>query len=783
VRLGSENTWAGVAAGWAHSLGVKTDGSLWAWGMDDISIGRTTPGRFGAGASWVSVGARYHHTVALKSDGTLWAWGANYFGQLGDGTTGPDRSSPVQVGSENSWSALAAGGAHTLALKTDGSLWAWGYNEYGQLGDGTTVNKNTPVQVGTANDWVAVAAGGNHTIALKQDGSLWAWGRNGYGQLGDGTTANKPSPMRVGTADDWALAAAGGSHTLAVKTDGSLWAWGANDARQLGHGSSEAINPTPLRIGSENSWAGVTAGESHTLALTNGGSLWAWGANENGQLGGGTAFKNEPVRVLLPPPDSGGDPTIHVPGTLIVEAEGPEGAVVTFAPKAQDPAGNPIEVVSTPASGSLFPLGGTTVICTATDADGRTATASFLVIVTMNLDRAAGEWIAAAEGGTLATPDGSVGLIIPPGALVDDTFLSIAARGTSFELTTNLGNGIALFGVLIQPEGLEFLEPVTLIFHWPDEDDDGVVDGTFIRERNLVITQDNVVVTERCHRDMAANTFTLEVASLSEFCLAYIDDEGPLVYAIEVIPLPLLVNTPAVLTAVVDDTTTGDSPIGGAAYSLDGEEWVTMSAVDGAFDEPVKAVTATLPPFAAAGFYRIEIWGADAMFNEPGPIASVLLPVYDPSAGFVTGGGWIDSPAGAFHPGLAEFASVTGKASLGFVARYKKGANVPDGNTEFQFRAGDLNFKSNAYQWLVVAGARAQYKGWGTINGEGDYGFLLTAIDGDLLGGKQPDRFRIRIWQTDDGTVVYDNQSGAADDADLTDATILRGGSIMIHAK
>ncbi len=152
--------------------------------------------------------------------------------------------------------------------------------------------------------------------------------------------------------------------------------------------------------------------------------------------------------------------------------------------------------------------------------------------------------------------------------------------------------------------------------------------------------------------------------------------------------------------------------------------------------------------------------------------------VYDPNGGFVTGGGWINSPAGAH---VANPTSA-GKASFGFVAKYQKGASVPTGNTEFQFKAGNLNFKSTAYQWLVVAGAKAQYKGVGTKNGDPGYGFLLSAIDGNLLGTGKPDRFRIKIWIEATGEVIYDNQTGAGDTADLTtDGTLLGGGSIVIH--
>jgi hypothetical protein len=152
--------------------------------------------------------------------------------------------------------------------------------------------------------------------------------------------------------------------------------------------------------------------------------------------------------------------------------------------------------------------------------------------------------------------------------------------------------------------------------------------------------------------------------------------------------------------------------------------------------------------------------------------------VYDPDGGFVTGGGWIESPAGAY----AADATLTGRANFGFVSKYKKGATVPSGQTEFQFKVADLNFHSDAYEWLVVAGSRAQYKGTGTINGNGNYGFLLTAVDGQRPGGGGVDRFRIKIWDRDNGdALVYDNQLGDSDDAAMT--TSLGGGSIVIHAK
>jgi alpha-tubulin suppressor-like RCC1 family protein len=162
----------------------------------------STASKFAAGGS---------HSVAVCADGSLWAWGGNDFGQLGDGTTVEYRLTPVQVGTENTWLAVAAGSGHSLALKTDGSLWAWGRNEFGRLGDGTTVNRSTPVRVGRANDWSGVAAGWGLSLGLKADGSLWAWGRNRSGQLGDGTSVNRTTPVQVGSENDWEAVTAGSS--------------------------------------------------------------------------------------------------------------------------------------------------------------------------------------------------------------------------------------------------------------------------------------------------------------------------------------------------------------------------------------------------------------------------------------------------------------------------------------------------------------------------------------------------------------------------------------------
>jgi hypothetical protein len=186
--------------------------------------------------------------------------------------------------------------------------------------------------------------------------------------------------------------------------------------------------------------------------------------------------------------------------------------------------------------------------------------------------------------------------------------------------------------------------------------------------------------------------------------------------------------------------------------------------------------------FTQAGVYTVKLTVTD-QGTLSGTATTVgefdaLVVVYDPSAGWVTGGGWINSPAGAYVPNP----SLTGKANFGFVSKYQNGASVPTGNTEFHFKAGNLKCKSTSYEWMVIAGARAQYKGVGAINGAGSYRFMLTAIDGQSPGGGGADKFRIRIW-SDGGGLVYDNQCpGSVCDPDSNDpTTVLGGGSIQIH--
>jgi alpha-tubulin suppressor-like RCC1 family protein len=227
-------------------------------------------------------------TMALKDDGTLWSWGNNSAGQLGDGSYDSRRLAPLQIGA--GFQSVSVGANHTEAIKGDGTLWAWGWNAFGKLGDGTTHSTRLLVQVGTDADWLSVAAGGGHTVAIKKGGTLWAWGDNTYGNLGDGT--NYPyslKPEQIG-ANSWQSVVATEKANFAIRSDGTLWSWG--DAIPY-HG----VLTVPVQIGTDSDWQSVSALKS-VLAIKKDGTLWAWGDNSAGQLGDGTKIsRTSPLQI------------------------------------------------------------------------------------------------------------------------------------------------------------------------------------------------------------------------------------------------------------------------------------------------------------------------------------------------------------------------------------------------------------------------------------------------------------------------------------------------------
>jgi alpha-tubulin suppressor-like RCC1 family protein len=291
---------------------VRFDRSLWAWGGnssgqlgDGTTIDRELPIAVG-GPLCDQVAAGSEHSLALAIDGTVWAWGLNTDGQLGDGTT-VSRSAPYQLTSVSAIIAVAAGSAHSVALKSDGTVWAWGLNANGQLGDNSTTQRTAPVQVRTdasslLTEVVAIAAGDAFSLALKSDGTVWAWGLNTNGQLGDNSTVQRNVATQVKTAASTYLTgitaiAAGASHSLALKSDGYVWGWGLNANSQLG-ATSPAQRTLAYRLSSASNVAAIAAGAAHSLALKADGAVWAWGLNTSGQLGDGTmALRSTPTAI------------------------------------------------------------------------------------------------------------------------------------------------------------------------------------------------------------------------------------------------------------------------------------------------------------------------------------------------------------------------------------------------------------------------------------------------------------------------------------------------------
>lgn len=331
TRTSGISNWLAVSAGGvgytqttnssaAHAVALLTDGTLYAWGANSrgqVGNGSTNdqqmPVLIGSDTNWMQFEAGAAHTVALQSDGTIWAWGSNEYGQLGIGTTS-NSLVPVRVGVDSAWVEVRAGGSFTLARRADNTLWAWGRNESGQLGINSTNNARSPMQVGSDTNWMTIRAGASHSLGLRTDGTLWMWGRDfgvTSGAIHTGTNNTVRIPQQVGAAMNWLRISAGYNHSLAIDSENRLYAWGANNVGQLGNGRTGASSGStnlenisvPVQIGAGRDWSDVDAGVKHSLARAIDGSIWAWGWNNAGQVGDGTGngteSRNRNAPVLL----------------------------------------------------------------------------------------------------------------------------------------------------------------------------------------------------------------------------------------------------------------------------------------------------------------------------------------------------------------------------------------------------------------------------------------------------------------------------------------------------
>jgi len=290
-----------IAGGRSHSLALRSDGTVWAWGWnawgqlgDDSSTDRHEPVQVVGLTSVVAIACGGFHSLALKSDGTVWAWGMNENGQVGDGSSEPWRARPVQVLNLSNVTAIAAGLYHSLALKRDGTVWAWGCNTFGGLGDGTTAERHAPVQVVGLTGVVAIDAGAWHSLAVRAGGTVWAWGGNLTGQLGDGSSTHRLAPVQTQGLTAVVAVAGGEQHSLALASDGTVWAWGNG---WLGDWKVET-STVPKRVPHVTATVAIAAGQSHSLALQADGTAWAWGMNLYGEVGdGSTSQRTRAVQV------------------------------------------------------------------------------------------------------------------------------------------------------------------------------------------------------------------------------------------------------------------------------------------------------------------------------------------------------------------------------------------------------------------------------------------------------------------------------------------------------
>ena len=284
-QIGTDSNWSKISTGNAHTIAIKIDGTLWAWGGnsagqlgDGTTIKKNIPVQIGNDNDWQYISTKGFTSFAIKSDGTLWGWGQNNISNIGLGYYSLNVTVPTQVGTENNWKYIFAGFDHTIAIKTNNTLWAWGSNLYDKIGVGSfSGNYLLPIQIGTDTDW-KTASTGYQTLAIKNNGTLWAWGRNTYGELGDATNINKNLPLQIGTDTDWNSVSATINSSFGIKNNGTLWAWGNNSNYEFGNSISTSSN-IPVQVNNETNWQSISPRQTHEIALKTDFSVYYWGVS------------------------------------------------------------------------------------------------------------------------------------------------------------------------------------------------------------------------------------------------------------------------------------------------------------------------------------------------------------------------------------------------------------------------------------------------------------------------------------------------------------------------
>jgi alpha-tubulin suppressor-like RCC1 family protein len=293
VQIGSNaGSWSQVSAGASYTLGISTAGLLYGWGVNNLNqtgypvntYDRNLSASQITSGSWTSVAAGFDHGIAVRSDYTLWTWG--------------NPNAALVAVLPVSWTSISSQGgtaSHVMAIRSDGALFAWGLNSSGQLGTNDSINRSSPTQIGAFNSWSSVAAGVSHSMAIRNDGKLYVWGLNSSGQVGDGTTFNQSSPIQVGNSS-WSTIAAGSNFSYAIRTDGGLFAWGSDAVGSLGDGITATNRSSPVQIGS-SSWTAVATSISSTYAIS-ASRLYSWGNNAQNQLGDGSTLNRSSPTII-----------------------------------------------------------------------------------------------------------------------------------------------------------------------------------------------------------------------------------------------------------------------------------------------------------------------------------------------------------------------------------------------------------------------------------------------------------------------------------------------------
>jgi alpha-tubulin suppressor-like RCC1 family protein len=277
--VGGFTDWVQVSAIGNNIVGVRANGTAWAWGANSIgnlgdgtSTTRSSPvSVVGGFTDWIQVSGGSGHSLGLRANGTAWAWGAGSYGRLGDNTT-LFKLSPVSVvGGFTDWTQVSTRAFHSLGLRANGTAWAWGNANYGRLGDNSSIGKSSPVSVvGGFTDWIQLSAGGAHSLGVRANGTAWAWGRSNIGQLGSGTNVSQSSPVIVaGGFTDWVQVSAGFEHSLGVRANGTAWAWGNGTPGRLGDNTTIFKSSPVSVVGGFTDWIQVSAGDAHSLAIRN----------------------------------------------------------------------------------------------------------------------------------------------------------------------------------------------------------------------------------------------------------------------------------------------------------------------------------------------------------------------------------------------------------------------------------------------------------------------------------------------------------------------------------